>query len=95
MADRSSALARIARGDIFHAEYPNGASCICLTTAVMATTIHARRVTTQDDLEFHRETGIESGDKEVLCTIDSTEPLPRTSMRSPRTQPQVQVQRRS
>ena len=33
-------------------------------------------MTTQDDLEFHRDTGIERSSKEVLCEIDSTEPLP-------------------
>ncbi len=76
MSDRRSALVKIVPGDIFHAEYPNGASCICLTTTVTAKVIRARRVTTQDDLEFHRDTGVEHGSSEVFSMIDSIEPLP-------------------
>jgi hypothetical protein len=29
MTDREFLLAKLAVGDIFHAEYPNGALCIC------------------------------------------------------------------
>ena len=77
MADRKAALNNLAVGDIFHAESPNGASLICLVVAVTRTTIKARTVTTQKNLEFDRQTGAaEWGDEPALCTVDSVAPLP-------------------
>jgi len=74
---REIALRSIAVGDIFHGTCPNGASLICLVISVTEATIHARRVTTQEDIEFDRELGVErSGDGRVLATIDSVAPLP-------------------
>jgi|SRR5215813_12065725 len=78
MTDRETALRKLAVGDIFHGECSNAASLICLVTSVTETTIHARRVTTQEDLVFDRQVGI------VLCddgthgdgSIDSVAPLP-------------------
>lgn len=71
MPDRMTSLMRLAAGDIFHAEAPNGASLICLVVSTSETAIHARRVTTQEDLTFDRKTGIsEDG------VIDSVAPLP-------------------
>jgi hypothetical protein len=88
--DRKALLRNLAVGDIFHASAPNGASLICLTTAVMAAdeVIQARTVTHQIHLEFDRETGIAEwnaakewpnkghDDVWVQCTIDSVAPLP-------------------
>ena len=74
---REIALRNIAVGDIFHGTCPNGASLICLVTSVTEATIHARRVTTQEDIEFDRELGMNrSSDGRVLATIDSVAPLP-------------------
>lgn len=91
--ERSSVIGRnclhnLAVGDIFHASAPNGASLICLATAVMDTIIQARTVTHQMHLEFDRETGIAEwinakrwpgkgmDDEPVTCAIDSVTPLP-------------------
>jgi len=74
MADRESALRGLGVGDIFHGRSPNGASLVCLVTAVSDTTIYARRIHTQDDLQFDRRTGIELG--EVKSRIDCVAPLP-------------------
>lgn len=74
MADRESALRRLAVGDIFHGRAPNGASLFCLVTAVTETTIDARRVHTQERVKFDRRTGIEIG--EVKSRIDCVAPLP-------------------
>src|SRR5579862_1198505 len=77
MIDRKASLRPLAVGDIFHAKSPNGASLICLTTSIDDTTIHARTVTTQIDLQFDRETGVAQwGYDMVPCTIDSVAPLP-------------------
>jgi hypothetical protein len=77
MPDREALIRNIDVGDIFHAECPNGASLICLATAVDQTTIHARVVTTQVELEFDLTTGVaESSDYRALCTINSVAPLP-------------------
>lgn len=79
MLDRSAALHSIAVGDLFHAAAPNGASLICLAHTVTETTIHARPVTSQDEYEFDRGTGVAdreiNGDR-VPCIIDSVAPLP-------------------
>ncbi len=88
--DRKDLLHNLAVGDIFHASAPNGASLICLVTAVMAadSVIQARTVTHHMHLEFDRETGIAEwnaakewptkghADVWVPCTIDSVAPLP-------------------
>jgi|SRR5215469_16108922 len=57
--DRETALQNLAVGDIFHAQSPNGASLVCLVTSVDGDTICARRIHTQDDLQFDRKTGLE------------------------------------
>ncbi len=56
--DRQNKLWTLAVGDIFHGEGSNGASLICLVTAMTAATIHAHTMTTQFDLEFDRVTGV-------------------------------------
>ena len=72
MSHRKILLARLAAGDIFHAEAPNGANLICLVVSVDETDLRARRITSQDDLVFNRQTGMtEDGD-----IIDSVAPLP-------------------
>jgi hypothetical protein len=77
MTDRQSLLHGLAVSDIFHAETPNGASYICLVLSVSGTTIGARRITTQDYLEFDRRTGFGvDGEERTPCVIDSVEPLP-------------------
>jgi hypothetical protein len=75
MIDWTRPLTRLLVGDIFHAKCPNGASLICLVEAVTDDRIMARRVTTQDNVEFDRRTGTTLG-SESPCTIDSIAPLP-------------------
>jgi hypothetical protein len=72
--DRAAALSNLAAGDMFHGRSPNRASLICLVTAVTKSTIFARRITTQDDLEFDRQTGISLDD--IESRIDCVAPLP-------------------
>jgi hypothetical protein len=74
MSDRASALRNLAVGDIFHARSSNRASLVCLVTAVDETTIHARRIHTQDDLQFDQNTGLELG--KLHTRIDCVAPLP-------------------
>ena len=77
MTDRSVCLGNLSVGDIFHAEYPNGASCICLVLSVDDATIYAKRITTQHTLSFNRGTGVEEvapGEPEAV--IDLVAPLP-------------------
>ena len=77
MPDRTTLLAKLNVGDIFHAESPSGASLICLVLSVDKGTIQARRVTTQENLEFDRMTGVKVGDdRETPCVIDSVAALP-------------------
>src|SRR5947208_1324948 len=77
MRDRKAQLARLVVGDIFHANTPIGASLICLVVSVTESTIHARTVTSQMQVEVDRQTGVGVwGDDQVPCTIDSTAPLP-------------------
>ncbi|MGD0026097.1 MAG: hypothetical protein ABSC37_16015 [Xanthobacteraceae bacterium] len=77
MPDRKPLLAKLDVGDIFHAEYPNGAKCICLVLSVNDATIDARRVTSQENLEFDRQTGVEkASDGQALAVINSVAPLP-------------------
>src|SRR5579884_2674189 len=74
MSDRETALHSLSIGDIFHGRSPNGASLVCLVTAVTDAVIFARRITTQDDHQFDRRTGTELG--ESRGTIDCVAPLP-------------------
>jgi hypothetical protein len=74
MADREAALRSLVVGDIFHARSPNGASLVCLLTALNEATIFARRIHTQDDLRFDRKTGVELG--AVKSRIDCIAPFP-------------------
>lgn len=76
MLDRKSLLAKLDVGDIFHAEYPNGAKCICLVLSVHDAAIQARRITSQESLDFDRGTGIENGGDKPLAVINSVAPLP-------------------
>lgn len=77
MADRTTSLAKLSVGDIFHAQAPNGASLICLVLSLDRGVIQARRITTQESLEFDRKTGVKLGDdRDVPCIIDSVAPLP-------------------
>jgi hypothetical protein len=73
--DRPAALRSLAVGDIFHAEGDNGASLICLITAITDTAIQARTVTSQLSLDFDRQTGI-GGWGKGTCVVDSIAPLP-------------------
>ena len=75
MTDRAALLGCLLVGDIFHAVCPNKASYICLVEAVTSDRIQARRVTTQEHVEFDRRTGLIT-DGDVPCTIDSIAPLP-------------------
>lgn len=72
--NRKILIGNLIPGDIFHARAPNGASLICLVLSVDDKTIQARRVTTQENVEFDRRTGIATG--EVPSGIDSIAPLP-------------------
>lgn len=86
--DRRALLRNLAVGDIFHASAPNGASLICLVTAVADAIVQARTVTHEMHLEFDRETGIAEwnpakgwpgkgyDDVWIPCTMDSVAPLP-------------------
>jgi hypothetical protein len=77
MLDRKTLIGNLDAGNIFHAEYPNGASCVCLVLSVDDTTIHARRMTTQENLNFDRRTGIEKASPDQqLAVINSVAPLP-------------------
>jgi len=74
MSDRETALRDVAICDIFHARSPNGASLICLTTSITENTIFARRITSQEDLEFDRRSGMERAT--VQSRIDCVAPFP-------------------
>jgi hypothetical protein len=77
MIDRNDCISNLSVGDIFHAECPNGASCICLVLSVNEATIYARRVTTQPGPAFNRQTGIEDvAPDQPQAVIDSVAPLP-------------------
>jgi hypothetical protein len=75
-ADRETLLKRLVVGDIFHAESPRGASLICLAVSIDEATIQARRVTTQEHLEFDRRTGVERCVDQHMTRINSVAPLP-------------------
>jgi hypothetical protein len=82
MTDREIALRKLAIGDIFHARGPEieeihgpmSASLICLVTAIDEGTIYARRIHTQDDAQFDRNTGLKWG--KARTRIDCVAPLP-------------------
>jgi len=77
MPDRKADLSDLAAGDIFHATSPNGASLICLVLSATQKAIHARRITTQQNLSFDSRTGVEqTGPEQSLAIIDSVAPLP-------------------
>jgi hypothetical protein len=77
MLDRKTLIANLDVGNIFHAEYPNGASCICLVLSVNDVTLRARRMTTQENLEFDRQTGVEKVNAgEAAAVINSVAPVP-------------------
>ena len=75
MSDRENALRNIAVGDIFHARNPQtGASLVCLVTGLDDASIYARRIHTQDDVRFDRNTGLKLGSGHTK--IDCVAPLP-------------------
>jgi len=77
MSNRETLIGNLDVGDIFHAEYPNGASCVCRVLSVNDASIHARRMTTQENLEFDRRTGIERVNVgKAQAVINSVAPLP-------------------
>jgi hypothetical protein len=61
MTNRERTLRQLAVGDIFHARSTNGASLVCLVTGIDEGAIHARRIHTQDNHRFDRNTGFECG----------------------------------
>jgi hypothetical protein len=77
IVNRETLIGNLAVGDIFHAEYPNGASCVCLVLSVCDTEIKSRRITTQEILDFDRRTGMEKdSNARSLAVINSIAPLP-------------------
>jgi hypothetical protein len=77
LREPSELIESLRPGDIFHARSSRGASLICLVTDIDGRSVHARRVTTQEEVAFDRQTGRELfGEREGTCRIDSVEPLP-------------------
>ena len=77
MRRRENLIRNIRSGDIFHGNWPNGASLICLATRVEGSVIEAGTVTSQYELVFDRDTGEElDGDQKGEGIIDSVTPLP-------------------
>jgi hypothetical protein len=76
MPDREALIRKIKAGDIFHASAPNGASLVCLATAINDTSVLARRLFVEDYLEFDRTTGVSRTPGGAECPIDSVAPLP-------------------
>src|ERR1700730_4633000 len=77
MSNRETLICNLDVGDIFHAEYPNGASCVCRVLSLNDATLYARRMTTQENLEFDRHTGIERvNDGQAQAVMNSVAPLP-------------------
>jgi len=74
MTNRERTLWQLAVGDIFHARSTNGASLVCLVTAIDEGTIQARRIHTQDNHSFDRNTGLECGKDRTK--IDCATPFP-------------------
>jgi hypothetical protein len=73
--ERKRLLGNLVPNDIFHAECPSGASLVCLVTSVTDAVIRARRMTTGENLEFDRRTGV-TQDGGTPCAINSVAPLP-------------------
>lgn len=69
-------LQKLHPGDLFHAEYPSGATVIGITLEVTATRIRGRDITRQEVLEIDRVTGVSIPADGDPCTIYSTEALP-------------------
>lgn len=69
-------LQKLHPGDLFHAEYPSGATLIGITLEVTATRVRGRDVTRQEILEIDRATGVSIIADGDPCTIYSTEALP-------------------
>ncbi|WP_168879396.1 hypothetical protein [Rhizobium sp. P28RR-XV] len=64
--------------DIFHAESKNGASLVCIVTHVDSKKIYARRITTQENCNFDRETGLAvaaPGESEAIIKSVKTLPI--------------------
>lgn len=71
------ALGELGVGDLFHAEYPNGAKLIGLTLEVTAARIRGRDITRQEILDIDRLTGMSMPvGNHPPCKIFSTEQLP-------------------
>lgn len=63
--------------DIFHAESQNRANLICIVTSVDSGKIYARRITTQENCSFDRETGLaDAAPDKSEAIIRSVAPLP-------------------
>ncbi len=74
MDEKETALGKLAVEDIFHARNSvTRASLTCLVTAVDEATIYARRIHTQEDVQFDRKTGVKRGN--VNTKIDCAAPL--------------------
>jgi hypothetical protein len=71
---REIALQTLVVGDIFHARSSNGANLVCLVTAIDDGAIYARRIHTQDDVQFDRDTDFEVGKPHTR--IDYVVPFP-------------------
>src|SRR4051812_34431042 len=77
MTDQDAKLRRLGEGDIFHANSPGGASLIRIVLSVTEAAIRARRVTTQEVINFDRRTGRERvKDGDAAYAIDCVAPLP-------------------
>jgi len=77
MSARRDGLRSLKVDDICHGECPNGASLICLVTAVTDRLIQTRTVTSQYEFDFNRDTGVaEVSDEKTPCVINSIAPLP-------------------
>lgn len=71
----ASAFQKLAVGDIFHARNPETrASLVCLVTGLDDGTIYARRIHTQDEVQFDRATGLRLGKGQTK--IDCVTPFP-------------------
>ena len=77
MTERERALHDIRPGDLFHVDGDHGYPIPCLATALTDTTILARSITHQMNIEFDRRTGIGKGESFGLGgKIASTAALP-------------------
>ena len=52
MLVRQTLIGNLRVGDIFHAEYPNGASYVCFVLSANNATVQARRMTTKKILNL-------------------------------------------